>query len=91
MTFSYDSDADTLYVTFESASTPVTYLENGNGDVITIERESGKIVGCTILFFMRRAEKGAISIPEIGVVPFNAIMDSLISERTRDAKGKHKH
>jgi uncharacterized protein YuzE len=89
MTFSYDDDADVLYVTFEPYEGRATYVENNNGDILRIHPENGKIVGCTILFFLKRAERGDISIPEIGMVPFNAMMNTLISERNRNAKDEH--
>jgi uncharacterized protein YuzE len=89
MTFSYDNDADVLYVTFEDYTGRATYLENSNGDILRVHPESGKIIGCTILFFMKRAENGNISIPEIGVIPFNAVMADLMRERKREKPKEH--
>jgi uncharacterized protein YuzE len=88
MTFSYDSDADVLYVTFERSLHPAQYIENDNGDILRIDEQSGKIVGCTILFFLQRAKTGTISVPEIGVVPFNQIANNLLNERKQ---GKSQH
>jgi uncharacterized protein YuzE len=81
MTFSYDGDADVLYVTFERLARPAQYVENENGDILRIDEESGKIVGVTILFFLRRAKQGVVSVPEVGVVPFNQIASDLLNER----------
>jgi hypothetical protein len=39
---------------------------------------------CTIMFFLQRARKGAISVPEIGVVPFNQIATRLLNERKQE-------
>ncbi len=36
MTFSYDDDADVLYVTFVEHNGPVVYLENESGDILRI-------------------------------------------------------
>jgi len=84
MTFSYDNDADVLYVTFERSPHPALYIENENGDILRIDEQSGKIVGCTILFFLQRAKAGTISVPEIGVVPFNQIVSNLLNERKQE-------
>jgi uncharacterized protein YuzE len=90
MTFSYDDDADVLYVTFQKTSSPVTYLENDNGDIIRFEVESGTVVGVTVPCFLERAGLGNISIEEIGSAPFNAAMSQLIAERTRHFKARHR-
>ena len=81
MTFSYDDDADVLYVTFVEHNGPVVYLENESGDILRIAEGTGNIVGCTIPYFMRRSRTGTITVPEIGVVPFNQIATQLLNER----------
>jgi uncharacterized protein YuzE len=85
MTFSYDDDADVLYVTFKEGARR-TYVENDQGDVLLLDPQSGEIVGCTILFFLRRAREGPINIPEIGVVPFNQIAGDLLNERKHQSR-----
>jgi uncharacterized protein YuzE len=79
MTFSYDKNADVLYVTFE-ALPPGAYgfIENEFGDILKVDRVSRRVVGCTIPFFAARAKRGKIEIPEIGAVPFNQIADELL-------------
>jgi uncharacterized protein YuzE len=89
MTFSYDPDADVMYVTFEDYTGHTAYIENNNGDVLRVHPDTGKILGCTILFFMKRAEIGEISIPEIGFIPFNTVMSNLLRERTIDKPKEH--
>jgi uncharacterized protein YuzE len=76
MTLSYDKSADVLYVTFEKAE-PGTYVytENQNGDILRLDRESGRVVGVTIPFFAKRSKVGKIVIPEVGAVPFNNAAD----------------
>ncbi len=72
MKLAYDSDADVLYVTFDATTAPCSYVENRSGDILRINTETGKVVGCTIPFFLDRVQKdGEIQIPEIGLVPFN--------------------
>lgn len=79
MTFSYDDDADVLYVSFEQNSAKRTYIENDNNDILWVDERSGKILGCTILKFMKRIKCGKpFDIPEIGVVPFNNSMELLL-------------
>lgn len=80
MIMSYDKNADVMYVTFE-ALPPDAYLfvENETGDILKIDRSTRHVVGCTIPFFLRRAKRGKIIIPEIGAVPFNEIADELLS------------
>ncbi len=79
MTFSYDKSADVLYVTFE-ALPPEAYIfvENESGDVLKVDRVSRRVVGCTIPFFVARAKRGKIEVPEIGAVPFNKIAENLL-------------
>jgi uncharacterized protein YuzE len=89
MTFSYDDIADVLYVTFEEVKGKPSLIENSNGDLIRIESETGKIVGCTIFYFMKRAKAGDIEVPEIGIVPFNTIMSSLMHGKGKHGKNKH--
>ena len=86
MTFSYDAKADVLYVTFEKIQRPALYIENETGDILRIDEQSGKIVGCTVLFFLHRAKDGPISVPEVGVVPFNQIASSLLNERKQEKR-----
>jgi uncharacterized protein YuzE len=74
MTLSYDKHADVLYVTFECApDQPYIYVENANGDVLRIDKETNRVVGVTIPFFLKRAARGRIEVPEIGSVPLNDI------------------
>jgi uncharacterized protein YuzE len=84
MTFSYDELTDVLYITFEKSVGRVTYTENDEGDVLRMDEKSGKIVGVTITFFLRRAREGPIIVPEVGVVPFNQIANNLLSERKHE-------
>jgi hypothetical protein len=79
MTLSYDKSADVLYVTFE-ALPPEAYVfvENESGDVLKVDRVSRHVVGCTIPFFLARAKRGKVDVPEIGAVPFNQIAEELL-------------
>lgn len=86
MTFNYDDDADVLYVTFEEFEGKESYVENNNGDVLRLDPATGKIIGVTIPFFLRRSEMGTIEIPEIGIVPFNTLARKLLDERKHDLK-----
>jgi uncharacterized protein YuzE len=86
MTFSYDDKADVLYLTFEKSEGKVVYLENSQGDVLRLDEQSGKVIGCTIIFFLRRAREGPILVPEITSVPINQIANSLISERKQEKR-----
>ncbi len=79
MTLTYDDDADVLYLTLEDVSGPCTYKDNKYGDVFRIDTKTGRIVGCTIVFFLDRVRKsGPISIPEIGSLQFSEkVLDSM--------------
>jgi uncharacterized protein YuzE len=79
MTFSYDKEADVLYISFR----PIVphsyfYAESMHGDVLRLDRITKEIVGCTILGFSQRSSQGKIDIPEIGPVPFNEIAEGLL-------------
>ena len=89
MTFSYDDEADVLYLTFEDYKGRASYVENNSGDILRIHPESGKILGVTVPFFMKRSKRGDISIPEVGVVPFNSILTNLLHSRSKHEKNKH--
>lgn len=79
MTFSYDEDADVLYVTFARPKAGVRYVETERGDVIRFCEETNQIVGVTILFFTERTKNGeSINVPEVGVVAFSPIMAALV-------------
>jgi uncharacterized protein YuzE len=80
MTMSYDRAADVLYVTFEkSASGSYIYVENENGDVLRMDRDTKRVVGCTIPCFLRRASISKVTVPEVGDVPFNALAEELLT------------
>ena len=73
MTLSYDKRADVLYVSFEQApAESYIYVENENGDILRLDRESKRVVGITLPFFSKRAKAGKIVVPEVGSVPFNS-------------------
>jgi uncharacterized protein YuzE len=77
---SYDKDADVLYITFEPlAKERCIYVENERGDILRLNKETKRVVGCTIMAFSRRASETLI-IPEIGSVPFNELAAALVSE-----------
>jgi hypothetical protein len=79
MRLSYDKLADVLYVTFETLPPEAyIYLENDGGDILRLDRESRRVVGCTIPAFSQRAARGPIVIPEVGPVPFNKFIDDLL-------------
>jgi len=78
VTFSYDKDADVLYITFERLpNSEVLYTENENGDILRLDKRRRQVVGCTIPHFLKRTAMGKVEIPEIGAVPFNDILAHL--------------
>ena len=88
MTFSYDHDADVLYVTF-GESPKAVYIEKEEGDIIILDKESGRILGCTVMFFRARLKRGPIIIPEVGIVPFNEIAAELLESRRKKPSRRH--
>jgi uncharacterized protein YuzE len=90
MKFSYDEDADVLYVTFGRPKSKVSFVQTKRGDVLRFCQETGQIVGVTILFFQERTENGeTIDIPEVGTVGFSALMDSWIADSAKHRQNKH--
>ena len=76
MTLSYDKAADVLYVTFEKAPAgSYVYTENEQGDILRLDRGSGRVVGVTVPFFSKRARAGKILVPEVGIMPFNSFTE----------------
>lgn len=80
MTLSYDKEADVLYVAFDRLpGAPYLYVENANGDVLRLDKESKRVVGCTILFFSKRAVGDKVNVPEVGEVKFSPSAEELLS------------
>jgi uncharacterized protein YuzE len=80
VTVSYDKDADVLYITFERLpDNAYVYVENESGDILRLNKQGGRVVGCTIPFFCKRAAQNNLNIPEIGPVPFNELVKALVS------------
>ncbi len=72
MTFSYDRESDVLYLTFEKrAPDTYGYVENESGDILKLDKEDHRVVGCTIPGFMRRSRDSKIVVPEVGGLKFN--------------------
>lgn len=73
MTLTYDSSADTLYLTFEDPrrGPQFFHVESKAGDIYRIDESRNVIVGCTILQFMKRANREDIILPEIGPVGYD--------------------
>jgi uncharacterized protein YuzE len=80
MRLSYDAIGDVLYIAFETLP-PGKYIviENEQGDVLKIDPETKRVIGCSILSFKLRSRRGNIQIPEIGSVPFNDMAAELLS------------
>lgn len=80
MKVSYDQKADVLYVILEETSEVCDYIEPTPGAVLRVNPKTGKIVGCTVLFFKKRLERGEqIIIPEISSVPVPRRLKRLIA------------
>jgi len=84
MTFEYDNSADVLYLTLEDRPPEqCRFVENKHGDVLRIDKNTGEIIGVTIISFLLRIKKGLeISVPEIGPIPFK-------KQAARIMKGEH--
>ncbi len=79
MTASYDKDADVLYITFERLpAKDYVYVENESGDILRLNKRGGRVVGCTIPFFCKRAAQNNLTVPEIGPIPFNELAEELL-------------
>ena len=80
MTISYDHEADVLYITFErSASSSYIYMENENGDVLRLDTDTKRVVGCTIPYFSTRTDGVKITVPEVGEALFSVSAEALVS------------
>lgn len=66
---SYDDLTDVLYLGFGETHEPVAYLETDSGDLLRVERGSGRILGCTIIAFKWRLGRcGKVEVPELASV-----------------------
>lgn len=67
--FSYDDDADVLYLWRGVRPRPAIGLTNGDGHVIRLDEESGEIVGFTILNWLQvwasRGTPLVIDVPDL--------------------------
>jgi uncharacterized protein YuzE len=80
MKISYDSKADVLYVMLEETSDECDYIEPTPGAVLRVNPKTGRIVGCTVLFFKKRLQRGEqITVPEIAGVPIPRGLKRLIA------------
>ncbi len=62
--FHYDKEVDVLYANIGDQK-PATSIEKGNGTTIRLDPSSGKIIGFTVIHYMKRIKKGLLkSIPE---------------------------
>ena len=68
MTLDYDQPADVLYITFATRETEARYLETARGQILRLNKRSGKVLSCTIPMFSLRVSSGGLLIPEVGVV-----------------------
>lgn len=67
MTLDYDEPADVLYITFATRESEARYLETARGQILRLNKRSGKVLSCTIPMFSVRASSGELLIPEVGV------------------------
>jgi uncharacterized protein YuzE len=82
MRISYSEEVDVLYVTFSDHTGKIQYIEKVNGDILRVDSSTGMVVGVTIQLFKYRMQSGEkIEVPEIGLIPFNAVMSSLMEAR----------
>jgi uncharacterized protein YuzE len=66
MRITYSEDADILFLSFSAPAGKIVSVENENGDILRVDRSSGKIVGVSIQLFMQRIKSGEkIEVPEI--------------------------
>jgi hypothetical protein len=79
MRFEYEQQFDILYVIFNDD--PEVYGENVEtdaGDVVRFDGNTGMILDVTLFAFTQRIGRGAsIDIPQIGAIPFSAIMQNI--------------
>jgi uncharacterized protein YuzE len=80
MKISYDAKGDVLYLVLEETSEVCDYIEPTPGAVLRVNSQTGKIVGCTVLFFKKRLQCGEeIHIPEISSAPVPRDLQRLIA------------
>jgi len=58
MRVTYSKDVDILYLSFTPPIGKVATVENKNGDLLRIDKETGKVVGVTIQLFLYRIDAG---------------------------------
>jgi len=80
-----EGDASPIIVDLESRngvrvnSRAVASARLASGDVLRLDKETRRVVGVTIPFFMKRAAHQKVSVPEVSWVPFNDLAAELIS------------
>lgn len=74
MRITYSKDADILHISFTPPTGKVASVENENGDILRIDKETGKIIGVAVQLFMYRIGNGEkIEIPEAGFSSSNLL------------------
>jgi hypothetical protein len=66
MTFFYDDLTDVMHISIEAKSGPCMHVESPSGAILLVERETERLIGLTIPYFMARLRDGSLSLPEIG-------------------------
>ena len=69
MKITYDKAEDVLYITFADSKEECDYVESPDGIVLRVGLESGKLLGCTVMWFQKKLKtQGKVVIPEVGAV-----------------------
>jgi hypothetical protein len=65
MTFFYDDLTDVMHISIETKSGPCMHVESPSGAILLVERESERLIGLTIPYFLAKLRDGSLSLPEI--------------------------
>ena len=69
MKITYDHEEDVLYLTFIDSEEECDYVENPDGVVLRIGLKSGQVLGCTVMWFMKKLKRDKkVVVPEIGPI-----------------------
>ena len=83
MTLSYDRATDTLYIVLKRYPGDADYLESEEGIILRAHPQTGEVLGCTVLSFMKRiARSGRIEIPGLKGTSLVPRLARLISRET---------
>jgi hypothetical protein len=87
MTFYYDDLTDVMHILLIEKAGPSMHLESPSGSILLVERETNRLVGVTVLYFLAKLRNGSLELPELA----SAALPKDFLDKLRDPKQFAQH